>query len=203
MTWNVFLIGVDQLLELVWVAFSGIKFCLVTESNVFKTMDLSELPENVTLVLSLALNAEDLAQISLVRDVLNHVLEELGLRKGVLIVHSHMVEEVVLSRAGFVILEQTEAANKVVLALVSVAADTFISVGSFLEETHWHLKANPVSSTEDSGKKGVAHPLLAQNSASCFRFSQERNELVGGKSATGDSPHLLDLLNAHHLVDLL
>ena len=61
MTWNVFLIGVDQLLELVWVAFSGIKFCLVTESNVFKTMDLSELPENVTLVLSLALNAEDLA----------------------------------------------------------------------------------------------------------------------------------------------
>ena len=95
-------------------------------------MDLSNRPEDITLVLALALDTEDIAEVSLLGDALDHVLKELGLGERVLVVHSQMIEEVFLGRGGILVLEQAETTDKVVFTLVSFVADTFIPVSSFL-----------------------------------------------------------------------
>lgn len=132
MAWDIVFRGVDQFLELKGVALGGFDVCRVAESDVFETVDLSYRPEDITLVLALALDTEDIAEVSLLGDALDHVLKELGLGERVLVVHSQMIEEVFLGRGGILVLEQAETTDKVVFTLVSFVADTFIPVSSFL-----------------------------------------------------------------------
>ncbi len=65
------------MLELGWVSLDILKFLSIAESNVFETVDLTELPENWAAVLALALDLEDFSEIGLFTDTLNHMLQKL------------------------------------------------------------------------------------------------------------------------------
>ena len=127
-------------------------------------MDLTEQPEDIIFVLSLAFNSVNFAEVSLLRDALHHVLDKLWLGKRVLVVHGHMVKQLILGSARFVVLEDSELAHEVVIASVGVVADTLISVGQLLEETSGHLEGDIVSTIEDTSNERVAHPPLPHDS---------------------------------------
>lgn len=96
-TWNVFRGHlVDQFLKFVRVALGFCEVLCITESDVLETVDLTELPEDRVGVLAGALDSENLGEVSLLRDALDHVLEKLGLGQGVFVVHGQVVQELVL-----------------------------------------------------------------------------------------------------------
>ena len=87
-TWNVFRGHlVYQFLKFVRVALGFCEVLCITESDVLETVDLTELPEDRVGVLAGALDSENLGEVSLLRDALDHVLEKLGLGQGVFVVH--------------------------------------------------------------------------------------------------------------------
>mmetsp|Transcript_2464 Transcript_2464/g.3411 ORF Transcript_2464/g.3411 Transcript_2464/m.3411 type:complete len:325 (-) Transcript_2464:374-1348(-) len=112
---------VDELLQLVGVALDRAEVLRVAESNVFKTVDLAELPEGGAGVLAEALHAENFSEVGLLRDAAHHMVEELRLRQGILVVHGKEVKKLVFRRARrFGVLKEAEAANNVVLSRVSL-----------------------------------------------------------------------------------
>lgn len=136
-------------------------------------MDFTKLPEVWVLVLALTLDLEDLGEVGLLRDALNHVLEELRLGKRVLVVHGEVVEKLVFSRVRFLVLESTEAAHKVVPSVEGLMVDTFVTVSQLLEETHGQLRATVVSTSENSSNHGVAHPRLSHHSVACLHLTDD------------------------------
>ena len=72
-----------------------------------------------------------------------------------------------------------------------------------LEETAGHLEGHVVSAEEDASDERVAHPPLAHDSVGGLHFALDGHPLVGSQGADAESPQLLDLLDAHHLVHLL
>ena len=101
-------------------------------------MDLTKGPESIVGVLTLTFDLEDLAQIGLLTDALHHVIEELGLGEGVLVIHGQVIKELFLSGGILVgVLEETEAAHNVVSSHVGLSVDGLVSVGQLLEESSW------------------------------------------------------------------
>lgn len=82
---------VDKLLQLVGVALNFVELLSITEGNIFKTMDFTQLPEDGVAILTLASDLEDFSQVSLLANALYHVFEELGLGKRVLVIHGQVV----------------------------------------------------------------------------------------------------------------
>lgn len=193
---------VDELLQLVWVALDFLKLLSIAVGNVFETMDLTKLPEDRVGILALTLNLEDLGQISLLTDAFDHMLQKLRLRKRVLVIHSQVVKKLILAGAALLILEESKAADGVVLSLVALSSDTLVSAGKFLEEANRHLKATEVGEAKDTGDHWVAHPLLAEDGTACLHFSLNGHPFVGCETTAGQAPHLLNLLDAHNFVNL-
>lgn len=105
---------VDQLLELNWITIDLGEVCGVAESDILETMDLTETPKDVACVFALSFNTVDLTEIGLLRNALHHVFDELRLGKWVLVVHGHVIEQILLSRTSAFILEDAETTDKVV-----------------------------------------------------------------------------------------
>ena len=79
-TWHVrWLNLVDQSLQLDLVATDLVQIFSIAESNVLKTVDLAEKPENIAFILALTLDCEDFAEVGLLRNALHHVINELRL----------------------------------------------------------------------------------------------------------------------------
>lgn len=78
--WDVLRVNsVNKLLEFVWVAVCSFKVGRGAVGDILETVDLTKLPENRVGVLALALDAEDLAEVGLLGDRLDHMVEKLGL----------------------------------------------------------------------------------------------------------------------------
>ena len=88
-------------------------------------------------------------------------------------------------------------------ALVGFVADALVPVRQLLEETHGHLEGHVVGTEEDASDERVAHPPLAHDGVRGLHFALYGHPLVGSEGANAQAPELLDLLDAHHLVDLL
>ena len=145
----------------------GIAFALfdslgVAIGNVFKTVNLSEVPENVICVLALALDPENLGEVLLLRDALHHLVDKLRLGERVFVIHGEMVQELIFSRTtvALVILPETEAANKIALSLVVFWRLSDAPIREFLEEPLRELGGTVVGRAEDSGQDGSSHPSL-------------------------------------------
>ena len=126
-------------------------------------MDFTELPENWAAVLALALNLENLGEIGLFTDTLNHMLQKLRLGKRVFVIHGEVIQELLFLRAAFLALEEAEASHNIVLTFVGLIRDAFVSVSEFLEDTGWQLETTEVGSSENSADHWIAHPLFAKN----------------------------------------
>lgn len=104
--WNVSGLDlIDDFLNLVWVAVCSVELLGVTESDVLKTVDLTEGPEDGVGVLSDTANLEDFAEVGLLRDTLNHVIQKLGLGERILVVYGQVIENFFLCRASFGVLK--------------------------------------------------------------------------------------------------
>ena len=115
-----------------------------------------------------------------------------------------MVKQGILCRAlSLVSLKDSEAPNHIMAALVGFVADTLVPMRQLLEEAHGHLEGHVVGAEEDASDERVAHPPLAHDSVGGLHFALDGHPLVGGQGADTEAPHLLDLLDAHHLVHLL
>lgn len=78
--WDVLRVNsVNKLLEFVWVAVGSFKVGRGAVGDILETVDLTKLPENRVGVLALALDTEDLAEVGLLGDRLDHMVEKLGL----------------------------------------------------------------------------------------------------------------------------
>ena len=137
---------VDEPLELDGVSADLSELRRVTESNVFETVNLSKLPEEVVDILALALDAENFGQISLCRDALHHVVEKLGLGQGVFVIHGEVIEKLFFGSVTSLGLKGTEAGDEVVSTIVGLVGDTFLSMCYFLEDAGGQLKAKEVGS---------------------------------------------------------
>ena len=194
---------VDDLLEGVRIAFDSTQLSRVAERDVFQTVDLAELPEDWVRVFTLALHAENLGQVRLLGDTLDQVVQQLRLRQRVLVVHGQEVEESVLLRVLCGVLKEAEAADDIVLALVGLSRDALAAMSGLLEETHRQLHAAEVGKTENATNHGVAHPCLAKHCVGSLHLTLNRHPSPGCEGTASESPHLLNLLDAHDLVDLL
>ena len=72
-----------------------------------------------------------------------------------------------------------------------------------LEEAHGHLQGHVVRTEEDASDEREAHPPLAHDSVRGLHLALDGHPLVGSQRANAEAPELLDLLDAHHLEDLL
>ena len=100
-------------------------------------------------------------------------------------------------------LKDSEAPNHIMAALVRFVADALIPMRQLLEEAYRHLEGHVVGAEEDTSDERVAHPPLAHDSVGGLHFALDGHPLVGSQGADAEAPHLLDLLDAHHLVHLL
>ena len=76
-------------------------------------------------------------------------------------------------------------------------------MSQLLEEAHGHLQGYVVRTEEDTSDEWEAHPPLAHESVSGLQLALDGHPLVGSQRANAEAPELLDLLDAHHLEDLL
>lgn len=195
---------IDEFLELYWVASSCREVSRIAVGDVFKAVDFSKLPEDRILVLALAFDLENLGQVSLLGDALHHVLDQLRLGKGVLVIHREVVEQFVLGGVSFLhIFEGAESANKIVSAVVGLIGDHLVAVRELLEETHGELESNKIGTAESSGKNWVSHPSFPEHGVACLHFSNHGQALDDSEGSKGAAKKLLDLLHTHYLVDFL
>ena len=114
-----------------------------------------------------------------------------------------MVEQVALSRALLAVLEDSEASDQVMAALVRLSCDSLVPMRQLLEEAHRHLECAIVGPIEDTSDEREAHPPLTHDGVGGLHLALDGHPLVGSDGADGDAPDLLDLLHAHQLVDTL
>ena len=76
-------------------------------------------------------------------------------------------------------------------------------MSQLLEEAHGHLQGYVVRTEEDASDEWEAHPPLAHDSVSGLQLALDGHPFIGSQSTNADAPELLDLLDAHHLEDLL
>ena len=102
-------------LKLDGVSVGSFKLGLVAERDVFKTVDLTETPDEGIEISSTALDSENFLQIGVLSDSLHHLIEEFRLGKWVSGVGSEVVSVFILLRLVRAILltlvEETEAAH--------------------------------------------------------------------------------------------
>lgn len=78
---------VDELLQRVGIPVDLGKVGWVAEGDVFKTVDFAKLPEDRAFITANAFDGEGFAKVDLLGDLLDHVVEQFGLRKRVLGIH--------------------------------------------------------------------------------------------------------------------
>lgn len=102
-------------LKLDGVSVGSFKLGLVAERDVFKTVDLTETPDEGIEISSTALDSENFLQIGVLSDSLHHLIEEFRLGKWVSGVGSEVVSVFILLRLVrailFTLVEETEAAH--------------------------------------------------------------------------------------------
>lgn len=87
---------VDQLLQFNRVAVTFSEVGIIAVSDVLKTVNLTKVVENVVHVGSSALHSEDLGKVSVLRNLLHHLVKELRLRQWIISITGQIVQGLLL-----------------------------------------------------------------------------------------------------------
>ena len=193
-------------LKLDGVSVGSFKLGLVAERDVFKTVDLTETPDEGIEISSTALDSENFLQIGVLSDSLHHLIEEFRLGKWVSGVGSEVVSVFILLRLVrtilFTLVEETEAAHQVSLSYLHIVRSTIVSLGSQTEESGGHLGAEVVEKRESSNLSTVTKPRLAEKADAVSELTLDGPSFVSCETTTDRSPHGFSALDSHDLIDL-
>lgn len=151
---------VNKSLKLDGVSISSLNSSFVTERDVFKTVDLTEVPEQGVEISSCTLNLEHFLEVGVLFDVLHHLVEQLRLGERVGGVGGEVVGVLVLLRVLtallFTLVEQAEAAHEVSLRDLDVVSSTSFVGRCETEESSGQLGAYIVEHGESSELSSIA-----------------------------------------------
>ena len=183
---------IDKLLELNRISLSGDNLILITEGKILETVYLTKGEEKVISIFASSFDLELLGIVGIDGKSISHPVQELGLGDGsrLILIEVFLKTGLGVGRSGGVF-EESELANKVVIALISVSAHTIRSLGmsvvfhlQFGEESGDELGGNVVSTSENGELHGILHPSLSEE-----RVHKSSLFLKGSKPMSGDKTH--------------
>ena len=198
---------VDKSLELDRVSTSSLNSGWVTERDVFKTVDLTEVPEPGIEIGSCTLDLEHLLQVGVLPNVPHHLVEQLRLGEWVRGVGGEVIGVFLLlghvrARLGLLVVE-TEAAHKVGLRYHNFmsSSDVLLTRGE-AEQSGGQLGASIVEKREHTDLSDVAKPRLAEDTDAISELTLDGSSLVSSDTTAEGTPHGFSTPDSHNLVDL-
>lgn len=202
--WLLNIVGlVDKSLEGNWIVTGLFDLLWVTESEVFKTMDLTESPENIIFIFSLSLELPLLLEFGINLSSVSESIKHLGLGKWTRSVNIEVVLDLLLRVSmSNTVFEQAEFADQVVIGQVAILSDTLGSraliikfVGQFWEESSMELRGDPETGSESCSLDWCSHPGFSEQRISVSSLLLEWTCLPGSESSDRTVKHELSTLD--------